>query len=242
MKDVSNRSSLDLFSILTKFRLDWAAQTTLPYSNWLRISEQYRALIVLVSHLNDTFCKMHENPQARVIRRGPPGSTIIILLVIVRFNNNNNHYPTIPWDGISRQGHPHSEGFIPHFVGGNISLRACCFTHTQLPALLPKDNTSWKHRLRGAPHEYGQQHMASKCSVATLAARIRTGRARPEIRSWMWRPRRPGCHPSGGHTGPGGQMAAQQDMWSAAAGRPKRYGDCGLEGMSAKCDGKHNIF
>ena len=37
-------------------------------------------------------------------------------------------------------------------------------------------------------------------------------------------------------------MAAQEDMRSAAAGRPKRYGDCGLEGMSAKCNGKYNIF
>ena len=55
-------------------------------------------------------------------RRGPPGSTIIILKEIIRFNNNNNnnnnHYPTIPWDGISRHGTPLSEGFFPHFVGG----------------------------------------------------------------------------------------------------------------------------
>ena len=33
-------------------------------------------------------------------------------------NNNNNHYPTIAWDGISRQGTPLGRGFLPHFVGG----------------------------------------------------------------------------------------------------------------------------
>ena len=59
--------------------------------------------------------------QARRAVRGPPGSTIIILKEILRFNNNNNnnnHYPTIPWDGISRQGTPLGESLIPHFVGG----------------------------------------------------------------------------------------------------------------------------
>ena len=67
---------------------------------------------------------MYENPQARDTVRGPPGSTIIIYKEIIRFNNNNNnnnnnnHYPTIPWDGISRQGAPLGEGFFPHFVGG----------------------------------------------------------------------------------------------------------------------------
>ena len=71
----------------------------------------------------DTFWKMYENPQARATRRGPPGPTMIIYKKLIRFNNNNNnnnnnHYPTIPWDGISRQGTPLGEGLIPHFVGG----------------------------------------------------------------------------------------------------------------------------
>ena len=38
----------------------------------------------------------------------------------------------------------------------------------------------------------------------------------------------------GDQTGSGGQMTAQEARWGAAAVRSKRYGDCGLEGMSAK--------
>ena len=62
--------------------------------------------------------------QARRGVRGPPGSTIIILKEIIRFNNNNNnnnnnnHLNPRGWDAFSRQGRPHGEGFIPHFVGG----------------------------------------------------------------------------------------------------------------------------
>ena len=56
--------------------------------------------------------------QARATRRGPPGSTIIIDKEVITPNDNNNHYPTIPWNGFSRQGAPLGEGFLPHSVGG----------------------------------------------------------------------------------------------------------------------------
>ena len=77
--------------------------------------------------------KIPRREQEKKGRRGPPGSTIIILLEIIRFNNN--HYPTIPWDGISRQGAPFSEGFFPHFVGGICFAKSLLLT--PYPAIPP---------------------------------------------------------------------------------------------------------
>ena len=71
--------------------------------------------------------------KARTPVRGPPGSTIIIYKELIRFNNN--HYPTIPWDGISRQGPPLGDGFLPHFVGGIQHLKSLLLS--PYPAIPP---------------------------------------------------------------------------------------------------------
>ena len=88
-------------------------------------------------HLKDMISPYTRKTKARDTRRGPPGSTIIIYKEIIRFNNNNNnnHYPTIPWDGISRQGAPLGDGFLPHFVGGIQHLKSLLLS--PYPAIPP---------------------------------------------------------------------------------------------------------
>ena len=72
---------------------------------------------------------------------------------------------------------------------------------------------SWKHRLWRASGDRGEYLTRSMCSMAAVAAQIRTGRAGPELWGGTWRSRQPGCRPRGGRERSTDAHAKLRPLW-----------------------------